>query len=273
MSIFFTLPPEIRHKIYEECLIVGKVFPYKFRDYYRDYDYDRNDDSTVHMVACFRVPEVALLLVCKDIQAEAEPLVYQRNTVVLPASDLTARFFKRSLYNDTRKAWVKSVEMEFEAADLTRDEGKILLDEDLKLTKDDILFRTESGLGVGPQRSVNAWAEDLHEAYKVSLSSLVWPLKASLVLDHLQLRELVIDFRDARCSESCCCMKKDALDAISVGFAMGVPKTLTLIGLGEAGETAKDIVRLSSLMRYSRSQDDRKALESELNGSELDQRS
>jgi hypothetical protein len=252
MSIFFTLPPEIRHKIYEECLVVGKTFPYRFRDCYDDYDYDYKDDSTASKLACDRVPEIALLLVCKAIVAEAEPLLYQRNIFVLPAADLTARFFKYSLYNDTRRAWVKSVEMGFEALDLTRDEGKIPLDEDLKLTPDDMLFRSDSGLGVGPQRSVNAWAQDLHEAYKVCLSSLVWPLKASLVLDHLQLRELVIDFRDARCSEGCCCMKKDAIDAISVGFAMGVPKTLRLIGLGEARETAKDIIRLSTLMRRSR---------------------
>lgn len=111
MSSLFKLPPEIRQRIYEEILDVGKVFPYTLGESYNEYDCDDHDDLTARGFAGHEATKVALLIVCKGIHAEAEPVLYRQNRFVLPASDLTARFFNRSLHNDTCGDWVKSVEI------------------------------------------------------------------------------------------------------------------------------------------------------------------
>lgn len=102
--------------IYAELLIVGKVFPYTFSETISEYDLgvESDDDETIEtMMDCSgcAAPFVDLLTVCKAIHKDAEPILYQRNILVLPASDLTPRFFKCSLHNDIRRSWIKSGEL------------------------------------------------------------------------------------------------------------------------------------------------------------------
>ena len=66
---FLDLPPEIRNMIYEELLIVGKVF-------YGYYSPNRSG---------YRSPQLTLLRVCKQIHAEAEPLFLSKNLFNLPS--------------------------------------------------------------------------------------------------------------------------------------------------------------------------------------------
>ena len=223
--------------IYSNLLIVGKVFPYNLAESYDEYECDYDDDLTARELAGYEAPEVALLRVCKTIHFEAEPLLYKYNIFVLPPSDLTARFFKRSLHNDFRRAWVKSVVLSFDASDLTRDDREMILDEQLKEVRDDMLFPEISG---GWELN---FKESLHEAYMARLVDCVWPAKARLVLDFLHCKKLVIDFRNSECVEGCCTQRIDAIRALHHGFAHGMPEVISLRGVPAAAELIVDLIQ------------------------------
>ena len=73
MFNFHALPIEIRLMIYEECLVVGTIYPYSLSD---------TDETAQESIGC-DLPAVALLQVLKTIRSEAEPVLYHRNDVQL----------------------------------------------------------------------------------------------------------------------------------------------------------------------------------------------
>ena len=234
---FMSLPPEVRRLVYAECLVVGKVFPYTVSERYHDYDeLDDEEDTGLESSGC-EVPYVALLQVCKMIREEAEPMLYQQNIVVLPVCDLTRLFFKRSLHNDIRRSWVESVELEFLAADLTRKDRELVLDEQIALAKDDLLFPE--------MRGGHDFLHELHRAYNGHLVEVVWPRKASYVLDNLALRKIHLNFVRSACNEDCCVMRGKAIEAMKAGFAKGMPVKVKLTGLGDASDGLGDAHRVT----------------------------
>lgn len=134
MAGLFSLPPEVRDLVYAECLVVGQVFPYSAlletnsnhhssergssvppalawdASWPRPRLKPRGMDSTDYVPEPVRsFPDTALLLACKAIHVEAEPILYQRNQFVLSSLRQVARFFERSLHNGERQAWIKMV--------------------------------------------------------------------------------------------------------------------------------------------------------------------
>ena len=95
MIDLFGLPLEIRQMIYAKCLVVGKCFPYTIAGSLDENEC--NDDDSLKTIESplessgYGRPNNSLLRACKVIHQEAEPLLYQCNTFVLPISDLTAR--------------------------------------------------------------------------------------------------------------------------------------------------------------------------------------
>lgn len=237
MPTFLHLPPEIRQMIYNCCLVVGKIFPYSVSETYDEYDDDYDDDPTTQELSDCEYPYVALLSVCRQMRLEAEPILYQRNTIVLPASDLTARFFKRCLHNETRRAWVRSVDISLDASDLTRSDRVVVLDEELALVREDMLFPEKAASLHGP--SVTLSSEDLHDAYQIRLGEVVWPRKMSYVLDFLHLERLTVDLRESRCLDGCCCMVFQGIESLSKGFALALPSTIRVRGAREQTQLAK----------------------------------
>ncbi|THV97061.1 hypothetical protein D6D25_09099, partial [Aureobasidium pullulans] len=69
---FLDLPTEIRNMIYENLLVVGKVFPYPKMDDQRCEDMDKYDH-----------PELQLLRVNKQIFEESAPIFFSKNKFVL----------------------------------------------------------------------------------------------------------------------------------------------------------------------------------------------
>ena len=244
--------------VYAECLVVGKVFPYTLSERYNEYDYDYDDEETGLELSGCEEPCVPLLRVCKAIHEEAEPMLYQQNTFVLPACDLTIRFFKRSLHNNVRKGWVKSVELSFDAGDMARYDREIVLDKHLEFTRDNLLF---------PERSVDLdwvqsygddeedFADSLHAAYKRRLENVVWPRKASYILDFLSLRELILDFRDSKCLEGCCRMRFSGIKAMEKGFAMGMPMKVKVLGIGDMSALFEKVMAKWTAIRRSEEND------------------
>ncbi|KAL2037454.1 hypothetical protein N7G274_009734 [Stereocaulon virgatum] len=230
MSSLFRLPLEVRQMIYARCLVVGKVFPYTYAERYDEYEYDYDDEETGLELSGCEEPWVPLLRVSRAVREEAEPMLYQRNTFFLPACDLTIRFFKRSLHNDLRKAWVKSVVLALDASDMTRYDRGIVLDKHLELRRDEMLF---------PERAYDdafwpeeeSFKENLHLAFNDRLGDVVWPRKASYVLKNLSLNDVIFDFRGSACIEGCCDMQLKALSSIVKGFAMGRPMKVEVLGM------------------------------------------
>ncbi|KAF2268324.1 hypothetical protein CC78DRAFT_576333 [Lojkania enalia] len=72
----FDLPIELRVLIYEEVLVVSKVF--FFPEYYRDCTEDRFIDHYL-----YAKPQVQLLRICKDMHKLGEPMYLFRNFFVL----------------------------------------------------------------------------------------------------------------------------------------------------------------------------------------------
>ena len=225
-----SLPPEVRRLVYAECLVVGKIFPYTVSERYHDYDdLDDEEETSLELSGC-EVPYVALLQVCKRIREEAEPMLYQQNIVVLPVCDLTRLFFKRSLHDDIRKSWVKSVELKFLGADLTRRDREVVLDAQIALRRSDLLFPEKC-----PRMTLDSGLEhDVHVEYNRRLVQVAWPRKALYVLDNLALRKIHLNFDRSACNEDCCVMKGEALRAMEGVFAKGMPVNVKITGLGDA---------------------------------------
>ena len=236
MPTFLDLPLEIHQMIYSYCLVVGNIFPYAVTETYDEYEHDFDDDPTNQELSDCEDPCVALLSVCRRVRLEAEPTLYQRNTIVLPASDLTARFFKRCLYNDARRAWVKSVDIDLDASDMSRSDREAVLDEELAFVRDDMLF---------PDRALFNWpketlsSEKMHDAYQSRLGEVVWPRKMSYVLDFLRLEKLAVDLRECKCLEGCCSMLSQGIESMSKGFALALPSTIRIRGARELAQSAK----------------------------------
>jgi hypothetical protein len=74
---FLDLPTELRCLVYEELLVVGKVF---FR-----YEWPSRINSRRYKhEAYYRAPSLAVLRVCKLVHQEAEPIYLSKNLFVLP---------------------------------------------------------------------------------------------------------------------------------------------------------------------------------------------
>lgn len=211
----------------------GQSIPIHSQRTLYEYEDDEDDECTGLELSDCEVPSVALLQVCKRIHEEAELMLYQRNIFVLPACDLTTLFFKRSLHNDIRKSWVKSVELEFIAADLTKKDREMVLDAQIALRRNDLLFPEKA------RRLDAGFAHDLHVAYIDRLVDVVWPRKASYVIDYLALRKIHLKFGRSACNEDCCFLPGAAIQAMKGGFAKGMPMDVKITGLGNARELYK----------------------------------
>lgn len=84
---FFDLPTEIRVMIYQEVLVVGKVF-------YTPDEYDVWNGKRCRGHQLYHKPELQLLRVCKQIHAEAEPVYLSKNFFVLPIKWYKCQPFK-----------------------------------------------------------------------------------------------------------------------------------------------------------------------------------
>lgn len=228
---FKDLPPEIRNIVYGYCLQVGEVYPYL--ESQRAIDVG----SVYGQANSFEVPCTALLAVCKLLHDEAEPLLYKKNTIVLPAAALSAKFFSNSMHSDTRRAWIKSIQLDLSLYDLSKDEKLGIYNEELLSLQVHLVHTDWTNISLDEEDSVRDatenWGRNIHQRYKDRLRFVCWPKMMSPILEHLQLDKLVVNFEDSICSHNCCSIPRRAGAAFNEGFAKGVPTFLVLGNIQE----------------------------------------
>ncbi|MCJ1471806.1 hypothetical protein MMC13_000447 [Lambiella insularis] len=215
MTDFFCFPLEIRQIIYTYALVVGHAWPYLALERRHRYP-----------PGLYEPPNVNLLGTCRSINIEASPILYSRNTFVLPNAADTLQFFAKSLHTPLRRTWTKDIELSFRPADL--------LDNDVDEINDWLEWGPEPGHGRVHAEyltvtMLKCQEAESHLALKYQLTRRSWPRKVRFILDHLALDRLRLDFRGCMCYDECCQMEGAALCAFSPGFAKGTPAVVCVL--------------------------------------------
>ncbi len=211
--------------------MVGRVYPY-LETHRQDVENDQVQQDAYYHDA----PNISLLLACQKVRWEAEHLLYERNTFVMPTSSLTVKFFKTSMATTARRSWLKSVEISFESSDLDKKDKEIICGLRLGWYEQ---FEQAQRLGANaPSASyfLRTYGKALHRERKEHLVSISWPRKLTPILQYLKLDELFIDIGCSKCEDDCCTMYAGALVAFLEGFALTVPKKLQIFGLMAAAD-------------------------------------
>ena len=218
MPQFLTVPLEIRNAVYELCLVRGKVFPYTVTEEFEERQFGRGEKDTMMECSGYTKPDVDVLLVCKATYNEATPILYGKNTFVLPTCGLTTRFFENALSTNVQRSRILSVEIAFQHEDMTVQDEKLAY----LLAQNEFSFmQAGNGPWLHPGDAVNI---PIHY-----LINVVWKEKLEPILDHLCLENLIIDLggcvwrRSGRRD-----LNGNVLELFKKGFAYGVPKSFTI---------------------------------------------
>ncbi|MCJ1471807.1 hypothetical protein MMC13_000448 [Lambiella insularis] len=212
MINFLFFPREVRQMIYDYALIVGKVYPHVLVEAYLcNGTMDKEPER----------PTANLLKTCRLINREASPILYSKNTFVLPMSALTQRFFEHALDTSDRRAWVKSVVLRLDPGDLDESDRREVVRREIEELGDSL-----AEFGNNISETLYTCGGDLHRAFKKRLGDICWPRKVKPVLDYLALDDLTLDFYFSTCPDECCPMAYTALAAMKPGFAYGMPASL-----------------------------------------------
>ena len=238
MAHFFALPPEVREMIYKYCLLVEEIRPYQDAEHRYLKGTGRTEylelngmEGMNEVIPSSDRPSTALIMVCKLIREEAEPMLYSRNTFVLPIFRFSARFFSHSLNTKERKSWLKYVELELTQLDMETQERKQLFGEEVAYLEPFFTNPSETYYKTN-QREHAVWdfIVELDLEYQKTLIRNHWPAKLAPILDDLELKELYVDVRGNTCTDTCCEMGGCALEAFKKGFANGLPDNLIITG-------------------------------------------
>ncbi|KAF2714020.1 hypothetical protein K504DRAFT_462464 [Pleomassaria siparia CBS 279.74] len=226
--LFLDLPAEIRVKIYEEVLVVGKIF-------YTPNDYDIWNGNRCRGHKLFRKPELQLLRVSKQIHAEAEPVYLSRNLFVLPIKWPDFQPFKelshfhirdmesnaRHLFSVSGLSHIKNVGV---AVDQSLCEGSA------KVLGSDCWKRDELVYGEPPFTQLSR-LKRLEKAHEIHLSHVrdVWRgMLGHLAHFQSRLKYIEIDFTNAFCPIGDC----RPIWAASCGWIETMkPESVDIIGL------------------------------------------
>ena len=119
---------------------------------------------------------------------------------------------------------------------MSRSDREAVLDEELALVRDDMLF---------PDRMLQInWPETLsstkmHNTYNVRLEEFVWARKMSYVLNFLRLEKLTVDLRYSQCLDGCCSLVSQGIESMRKGFALALPNTIRVKGAKVRTQSAK----------------------------------
>jgi hypothetical protein len=231
---FLDLAAELRIKVYEKVLVVGKVF-------YTPDRYDIQNGSRFNDYTSYEIPCLSLLRVCRQIHREAEYEYLSQNLFVLPSlfasmkpfcrnDGVMARSQGRWLFSQTAFRLLKKVSVSFDPRTHTplgmgvRDwDREVNFDPEWEL--DRMLEAHEEGI----RRLDKEWTKQQNKLKRINAT-----------LEHLEL-----DFTSAFCPMGCC----RNLD-IDTDFIYRLqPKIISVLGIRFGGDKKK---LLSALQNTSK---------------------
>jgi hypothetical protein len=223
---FTDLPAELRIQVYEELLVVGKVF-------FKPSTEDKSKSGTrfAHWYG-YALPNVQILRVSKHIHLEAQDVYLTKNLfVLLDSSDCNApsvpyRNGKHSLRSLRSYGWImprksmvmlKNVNISFKAHTTTS----------LSMPREYWDSREKNGL---PSFDNMTQTDRMQLAHDISLQSLEkgWALlRGNLFAPNINLQYLEIDYTGAYCTFRCCHLLDQGTDLI---IGLGASR-VSLLGL------------------------------------------
>ena len=219
------LPRELRNMVYEYCLVTGNVYPYL-----EAHRWEVQTDIVHQDSYYYDTPNIPLLKTCKSIHWEAERFLYQKNNFVMPTSTLTEKFFTNSINTSLRRSWLKSIELDLDASDLGTEDLKVIHGSRLGWYKQFERALKLDRRAPSPSYFLRTCGREVHRANKAYLVDICWPRKLAHILEHLRLEKLVVNIENSRCEDGCCPMYAGAVAALHEGFALAMPKTITIYG-------------------------------------------
>ncbi|KAL8806451.1 MAG: hypothetical protein Q9182_001366 [Xanthomendoza sp. 2 TL-2023] len=206
---FLRLPAEIRNHIYRECLLVeGIINPYPL--YYQDQ----------RIVPGGQVrPSVALLRVSKQVECEAQAILYGENTYHL---NLEASFTERDRFRPIiRPLWKRFMVPGFDYRI-----GHVIISFDFRdldqiclgsLYSSRVWAELLSRPGTAGNHSVATRSENAH-THRSSLLNQIWLWKINvltfLVMSKQPIKRLTLDFSNCYCPGGCCRPAGRVLDTL-----------------------------------------------------------
>ncbi|MCJ1460458.1 hypothetical protein MMC28_010840 [Mycoblastus sanguinarius] len=236
---FMKMAPEVRTMIYECCLVVGKIFPYNHRAKAEDEANKAQVVRGVQRLSAFEEadnyekPTTALLQVSSSIYNEAAPIMFEKNTVVLPKASLSVGFFSKAFHTPERKLWLKSLELKLSWADMSHTEKSEIADRHLSKIRNTLLRPPYTHDENFLSDEYAAKGLSYHDDCRCGISRL-WSCKVEEFLEETYLKKLNVNFSDTYCPLGCCKMDLAALMAFSRGFEKE-PEAIELIGVSPQG--------------------------------------
>jgi hypothetical protein len=221
---FLDLPAELRIKVYENVLVVGKVF-------YTPDRYDIQNGGRFNDYKSYEIPRLSLLRVCRQIHREAEYEYLSQNLFVLPSlfasmkpfcrnDGVMARSQGRWLFSKAAFRLLKKVSVSFDPRTHTPlGMGARDWDREVNFNPEGDLFRMLEAHDEGIRKLDKEWTQRQNKLKRINAT-----------LEHLEL-----DFTSAFCPMGCC----RNLD-IDTDFIYRLrPKTMSVLGIRFGGDKKK----------------------------------
>ncbi|KAJ4357181.1 uncharacterized protein N0V89_001756 [Didymosphaeria variabile] len=200
---FFDLPAELRCLVYDELLVVGKVY-YKDTGYLEAQNTVRFEDKKY-----FREPYLAILRTCKTVHAEAEKVYLSKNLFVLPLRwQLYSPFVccenklnSRSLFSRRGLSYVRNLSIAVDSA-------KTLDNENESMSYDAYGWRNadhhDYDTMTQTQRFEVTHNKMIAEMYGDGIATSCELLKLQRSSSNLSVQYVEMDWTNAYCRFGCC---------------------------------------------------------------------
>ena len=152
------------------------------------------------------------------------PIIYSRNTVILPVASLAAKSFENALNTPEKGLLIYFLEVKLNFAGVDPADKKAIYDNSIGQLQDHVLQHPYKASRGDLSDEYAEWGSEFPMDCKEALEK-AWKRKVSPILEDVKLDELKIDLSGVCCSHGCynCCkMYLRALWPFQHGFAHGL---------------------------------------------------
>ncbi|KAF2246738.1 hypothetical protein BU26DRAFT_521173 [Trematosphaeria pertusa] len=249
---FLDLPAEMRVMIYEELVVVGKIF-------YTHNLHDVENGRRCHGFELFKKPKLTIFLVCKQIHTEAEKVYLTKNLFVLPVNwpafqPFTTRNTSDEVEDDDESSKQPAAPRYLFSASALDSVKNISISIDQKQLEHYGCSHSawtqiyEPAIGPFDQLTRHQRFDHIHDLELDDVADQWLDLVHSLPVPPTGLHYLEVDFTNAYCPIGCC---RPIHLAVGDWITLVAPKKLDVIGVLPDEERQFTYVDLNG-MHYTR---------------------